>query len=298
METIGDRIAYYRTQRGLSRKETIDGICDESTLFRIEKGNSDPSIYIIQELCKKLNIPVSYIFEALNDDIKHEITFMKQRCRKHVYYEEYDRLSTELNKLHEHRKQKNIQHKSLDLFITWHQAILLRRKNNDPKSAHQLLENVISVQPVLEVEIGIMNTMGLICASLEEQESAFYYFQTCFLTLKTFPSLDDPTLFIRVGYNYASRLYFNRDYQKVMMIINELLDYLQIHQLKYMQGHIYHLLAITHGQEGDLNNTEKCMGVAITIFGNDNNVSHLEKSKKDLEMIRANNIQKKKGKML
>src|SRR5699024_8401255 len=135
--------------------------------------------------------------------------------------------------------------------------ILLRKKDNDPKSAQKLLENVISVPPVLEVEIGILNTMGLICVSLEENEKAFYYFQTGFTTLKKFPSLDDLTLFIRVGYNYASRIFFRQDYKKVLIIINELLDYLQTHHLYYMQGHIYHLSAITHGKSGDLQNMEK-----------------------------------------
>src|SRR5699024_3377946 len=209
--------------------------------------------------------------------------------------EEYDKLSTELNQLHGHRKQKNLQNKSLDLFITWHQAILLRKKDNDPKAAQKLLGNVISVQPVLEVEIGILNTMGLICVSLGENGKAFYYFQTGFTTLKKFPSLDDLTRFIRVGYNYASRLFFRQDYQKVIIIINELLDYLQTHHLYYMKGRIFHLLAITHGKKGDFRNTEKFMDLAIIIFDNENNVSYLEKSKKDLEAIRIGNLQNKEG---
>ncbi|TRM10894.1 helix-turn-helix transcriptional regulator [Lentibacillus cibarius] len=53
MGTVGDKLHYYRKKRGLSRKDLVDGVCDESTLFRIEKENHLPNIYLVEQLCRK-----------------------------------------------------------------------------------------------------------------------------------------------------------------------------------------------------------------------------------------------------
>ncbi len=37
MKGLGDRIKYYRKKKGLTRKQLSENLCDESTIFRIEK---------------------------------------------------------------------------------------------------------------------------------------------------------------------------------------------------------------------------------------------------------------------
>ena len=220
MQMIGERINYYRKKRGLSRKDLGNGICNESTLFRIEKGNSLPSMFLLEQLCQKLKIPMSVLFDMQQVDQQKSIVNLKQQCRKHVYDKEYTKLSHSLRELQALQKKTGQQNDLDHLFIIWHEAIILDKKDNQPLLAKQLLEQSLSTEPVLEIEISMINTLGLICLSLEEEDEAVHYFRQAYKAIEHLPPLDDPTLFVRVGYNYASRLYYririykNSDFHK------------------------------------------------------------------------------------
>ncbi|WP_082051244.1 helix-turn-helix transcriptional regulator [Rossellomorea aquimaris] len=53
MKIIDKNIEYYRKKAGMTRKDLAEGICDESTLFRIEKGSQNPRLDLLFEISKK-----------------------------------------------------------------------------------------------------------------------------------------------------------------------------------------------------------------------------------------------------
>lgn len=60
----GNRIAYYRIERGLSLRELshISGI-DSGTINRLENGLSMPRAKTVKALCDALGVPVSELFD-------------------------------------------------------------------------------------------------------------------------------------------------------------------------------------------------------------------------------------------
>lgn len=286
METIGKKLWYYRGKRGISRKKLVDGICNESTLFRTEKGNTLPSMFILDALCKKLNIPLSLLFDEDFPGKKHSIVYLKQRCRKHVYNKDFDNLAEDIDNFKTLIRETDLQNRFHTLFITWHEAIVLNEKYNQPVLAKQMLLNSLPNKVILETEISMMNVLGLICVSMEEKEEALSCFQKAFQAAKNIPFLEDQTLYVRIGYNLASRLYYLGNYQQVVQLADELICFLKNYHLFYLKGRTFHMLAKSHEKIGDHELAEKFMENAVAIFSIEGKKEYLQKAQKDLKEIR------------
>lgn len=64
LEKLGKKITKLREQKGLSQSE-LAVLCekDRQSINRLEKGNVNPSVYYLAEICKALNISLSKLFE-------------------------------------------------------------------------------------------------------------------------------------------------------------------------------------------------------------------------------------------
>ncbi|WP_100012149.1 helix-turn-helix domain-containing protein [Lentibacillus sediminis] len=134
METVGGKILYYRKKRGFTRSDLVEGICNESTLFRIEKGlgNKTPNMFIIEQLCQKLAIPMPMLFNESKNEKQQSIDSIKQKCRMNVYDKAYNKLKHNLNILNSLVEETESDYYYHRLFITWHEAILLKH-NKQPR---------------------------------------------------------------------------------------------------------------------------------------------------------------------
>lgn len=67
-----------RKQQGLSQIELAKGICTQATLSRFENNGQVPSLKIVVELCKKLNLSISELFPKVEIQYSEEIEKMNQ----------------------------------------------------------------------------------------------------------------------------------------------------------------------------------------------------------------------------
>ncbi|SEJ52229.1 Helix-turn-helix [Bhargavaea ginsengi] len=65
---LGMEIRKWRKLRKMTQKQLADGICNQSEISRLEKGDSYPSIDTLQAISVKLRLPLSYFFEVLIHD--------------------------------------------------------------------------------------------------------------------------------------------------------------------------------------------------------------------------------------
>lgn len=65
---IGKFIRYFRKQKHLTQTQLAMGICNKDHLYAIEKGKYEPSLYLLEELSKKLNVD---LFAYRHDIIGH-----------------------------------------------------------------------------------------------------------------------------------------------------------------------------------------------------------------------------------
>ncbi|WP_078394546.1 helix-turn-helix domain-containing protein [Shouchella patagoniensis] len=71
MYNLGKAIAEIRKSKGISQKKLAESICDQSLISKIESGSTVPTIKVIYDIAKKLNVSLNYLtrfFEVENPD--------------------------------------------------------------------------------------------------------------------------------------------------------------------------------------------------------------------------------------
>lgn len=282
LEKLGERITYYRKMRNYTRKELVEGICDESTLFRIEKGNNQPSFYIVNELCKRLNIPMTALFEKEEDN---SILSLQQQCRRYVYTKDYENLSKTLQELENVLNLTKKQTYEDRMFILWHQAIVLHKLHDESTKAKEMLLEAVPENPLLEIELSVLNTVGLICFSMAQKEDASHYFESAFHNISFDIEFKDPTLPIRVAYSYASQLYYQYKYRELIEIISSTLNYLELNYLFYMKGRLYYLLGKAYGKTNRPVVAGKQFKLALEIFKSENKEEYVRIVENEIALL-------------
>lgn len=273
MKSVGKRIREYREKRGLSLQELAEGICSPDTLWRIEKRNFSPSFFILEKISQKLSVPLRYLLDRMEDDppmktIRQEMDL----CREFVYYEEYELLHAIVEHIIELVKVLEEVPISIHIFIEWHKAILLYRKEENFAEAEDHLRTLLppTLIPVTELELGIANSLGLVLMKLSRLSEAEEIFANALRVLKELPVLEDYTLYPRITYNLLSIWYQREWYDEVIKKGYLVLYDLYRTHLTYMAGEIHHLLSLTHEKKGQLEEAVDFMERAACFFYTEN----------------------------
>jgi putative transcriptional regulator len=65
LKSLGKRIASLRERSGLNQSElALECEKDRQSINRLEKGNVNPSIYYLHQICKALNVSLTELFDS------------------------------------------------------------------------------------------------------------------------------------------------------------------------------------------------------------------------------------------
>ncbi|MFZ3591715.1 helix-turn-helix domain-containing protein [Bacillus sp. DJP31] len=287
MEDISKNIKYYRKNLGLTRKELAEGVCDESTLFRIEKGNQLPRVDVLINLCKKLNLPIEYIVNGINSDEVKMLKDIKRLCRGYVYDMNYVGLRYIIDEFHKlkDRHTLGLNLDILDRFIKWHEAILVHEDEKDNITAEKLLLAINNSKLTTEIDIGIANSLGLVWLSLNKTDDAFCIFKDAFTSLSRLPIKMDLTIYPRVGYNLAFCYYNQKEYEEAIGIAYSLLSYLESNQLSFILGKTHHMIGILNKKNGYFQCAEEHLKKAQYLFYIEDKKEYYEKVVEDIQKL-------------
>ncbi|MCY7039971.1 helix-turn-helix domain-containing protein [Streptococcus sanguinis] len=87
-QNISNLVKKYRKKRGMTQEKLAEGICTQAIISKIEKGQTNLSVDIFSELCKKLEISSKDILQILElDGIEEgdENVFIKEY--RQLYYD-------------------------------------------------------------------------------------------------------------------------------------------------------------------------------------------------------------------
>ncbi|MEL3970724.1 helix-turn-helix transcriptional regulator [Rossellomorea oryzaecorticis] len=287
MNRLGERVKAYRERKGFTRKKLAEDLCDESTIFRLEKSKQLPRLEILNGIAEKLDIPLHTLLFPHDRDLIR----LKKLCRELTYFEDYAVLEMALEEI-EKIFEFDISYTARDTkkFIDWHKAIIIHKVHKRYLEAIELLESLVDIEYAInEIDIGILNSIGLIYLDLNRYEEARHYTRHAFEKLKEIPTLvEDLTLFPRVGYNYAYILYYLEFMDEAIEIAYELLYYLKAHHLNYCLGEILHLIATVlkrKGKNQEALNYLKKASYAFKLEDSCENILIVENNIKELECI-------------
>lgn len=282
MEYIAERVKSFRVRKGLSQRELSIGICDESTIFRLEKSKILPRLDILKLICEKLEIPLSVLVFQYDD----EILRLRKLCRELTYFEDYSALEVTLEYL-QAIEEKDIE---LNKFIQWHHSIILHKhKNKGCKSLGILLKIVPDNLPQNETDIGILNSISIVYIHLKDFESALIYLKNAYNNLDLITFTYDFTALPRVKYNYAYCLYYLGNIDYCMSICLESLNYLKNNNLNYYLGEFHFILGNIYKQKGEFENSKNSFIKALTAFSLDDDYDKMAITEKKIQSIKICN---------
>jgi len=85
MRLLGSKVKQYRKQKNLSQQELADGICTQATVSLMEKKNKVPSIKIILQICRRLNISLSDVLSGLGSGMDEQFEAISVAIRREDY---------------------------------------------------------------------------------------------------------------------------------------------------------------------------------------------------------------------
>lgn len=284
MESLGSKLYEYRKLRGMSRRKLSEGICDISTLYRIENGLHHPHIQTLKLLCQRLGVPMNRLLTFIDQEEIQYIYNTKQQCRQLVYEQKFHELEQLLEEIETETKQKNLVDLDFDLFLQWHKAILLHELK---KEIQQAKIQLIKLLPktgsyVTETEIGIANSLGYIYLESNEITKAEEIYNSIIKTYDSIPFIEDKLLYVRTVYNFIYTQYQRQHLQQVFDYSFKLLNFLDANHLKIMYAEIHHLLGVTYDKVNQLPKAIKHMKKAAHLFFADEEMYYYLKSMRAL----------------
>lgn len=288
MQNVGKNLEKIRKRLGYSRKYIAENICDESTIYRIEKGQQIPRLDVLQKICRKLNVTVDYILSLHEQDTSYGyINKLKKLCREFLYRQEFESIqylieeSETLLEDYPHLDDGDFRR-----FIDWQKAILIHKIHGDPKKAKILLKKLLNNKIMNEQDIHIANSLALVLIDLEQLNDAYFLLKEGMKTLEKLPKLEDHSLYPRIAYNLGYIYFYQQEYDKCIDICHRLEYYLDSNHLFYSAGELYHLLGVSYSKKRDLENSYHYFDKAATIFYFENKQSYYIRATLALAEIR------------
>ncbi|MCK1999108.1 helix-turn-helix transcriptional regulator [Psychrobacillus psychrodurans] len=283
MNGLGKKVSYFRKTKGYTVKELANNLCDESTLYRFEQGKQIPRLEILNDICLKLEIPLKALF-PLNE----EVDKLKNLCRESIYMEDYLSLEIaleECNKVLDKISSIYVK-EEFRRFIQWHRAIIIQKRDNRPLDALHILNTLANINNCgSELDINILNSIGLIHLSLNDDNAAYKIYRVINNKIIHHKVVEDSTILPRVGYNYAHTLFNLEEFHEALKIITEVLYYLEKNQLMYSLGKTYHMKGFLSQKCGYIHEAIEDFQNSILVFTLTKEDKNLLRAKEDLADI-------------
>jgi len=288
MGSISDNIKYYRSILGLTRKELCEGICDTSTLFRIEKEEQIPRLDLLKRLSQKMEVPIEYLISGIERDDFHKIEKYKHLCRELLYIMDYKALLEVIEDFESTIKkyQHEPEFSTLDRYISWIKAVLIHKYYKEPEKSLHMLQNIYKYQLRTSLDINICNSIGLILMELSGHEKSHFYFQKSFNSIRENHQQFDPTLFPKVAYNLASCEFYLGNLHKSLSVAFKILENLEVNHRYYIYGKVKHMVGRIYEELGDLTQALIYMEHALYLFIIEGKQKYIDITQKDLDRLK------------
>ena len=206
---IGEEIRHLRKSLGMSQVELSKGICTQSQISIIEKGEGYPLASTLYLISQKLGVDINYFYEVASTpkvDYVKEVTLQLKQARREMKYDIIrDIVKAEKNNplFREIRKNKQL--------LLWHQGICEYEVSKNTELAKKLLFEAIQLthssdKVFNEREIEIYSAIAVIHFNDYENDKVIELYDMVFPHLERIPYLQDVTIMTRILYNRAKAL--------------------------------------------------------------------------------------------
>lgn len=231
---LGTLVKRRREELKLTQGELAEGVCTQALISKVERNLLNPSSKMIEKISKKLHVPVSYFYDEGSsiDPILNELEML---IRSSLNKTDYDNISYLLT-VNENMIE-NANNNYFRVFFTWIKAILVFYKQENPKKAIKILENLNDMNDLsLDLAADVLSTLGIFYYESSNYKKANDYFSLALNKNNKEISFKKK---VKIMYNYSLNLESLGNYKKALETILEAIDLLITNQSFYMLGYLY-----------------------------------------------------------
>ncbi|UCZ54171.1 helix-turn-helix transcriptional regulator [Bacillus shivajii] len=272
---VGNVIRMLRTANNFSQSDIADGICTLSEISQIEDNIKSPDSNTLHLLANRLGVDMNFFFEELESPKIHYAEDTIYLIRKFVEEKKYE----EVGQVIENERHNPIFHKPrFKQVILWHEALVVNYVKGDFKTALKLLYQALNMyQPSIhytETQIQILVSLGNLYGENDHHAKAQSYYEKAILNYEKLTKLECPKIFLRILYNLTLTFIREHKYEDALSRCEQGLQLCKETKSLYLLGEFHYQMANIHWFTGRLEEANKEMTIAATIFDYTDNIQY------------------------
>jgi HTH-type transcriptional regulator, pleiotropic regulator of extracellular virulence genes len=236
-ETLGNEIRKLRKNRNMTQAELSSGICNQSEISRLEKGNVFPSIDILHLIANKLKVPTFYFYEVLI----HENLINKKKVTEKILNLVQNKHYEEVYKIAENELQKNKCHPEFKQFLIWQYNVsgyYLKKVDSATclTELKLLLKKETYGTDILQ-DLLIKNSIANLYAEKREFKNSIKCYES--ILCANIDSREYNVLKVKVFYNLCKVLYLDNQIEHSLSKVDQAIEVLRQNHDMSLLGQIY-----------------------------------------------------------
>lgn len=281
-ESVGEKVKRLRISRNISQKVLCMGICSQSEISKIENNKIIASSYVLHQIANKLGVDSDYLYrnirQNLNNSYIQELKFQFERVRRNRDYSEMNTLLENESKNHPLLKDLYIKN-----YLIWHQGIVTYHFYNKADEALRILSSILERKHSAELDIEILNSMGIICRNENRQEEAVVHFELALNKIKELMIYSRSRLSLKISYNLSKAYSDLHLIDKSIKICNESIKHCKENEDLYLLAEFYYQLGRNLLIKGDAENGIKNWNSSIDTLKIADRTEFISLIKKEIE---------------
>lgn len=283
LRLLGEKIKFLRKEQNLTQAILSNGICTQSYLSNIEKGQTSPSAYVLDELARRLGVDLSFLLKT--DEKELYIQEMLEQVREAVARREYKLIEEIL----ENEKTNFFKNKPLTQFYYWHKGIVVFYNEGNISDSIKNIDYAIELEDDSEffsrTKLEIMISKANILMDSKMYSKAEIIYQNIYEKLTNYHERGMEKLYIRTCYNYSRILRLTQNYEKAIKICERGISACFKFDLMYALGDLYFQKGLVLRLKGRIILARKAYNKALLVFKLYKREDYIELVRKELDKL-------------
>lgn len=240
---IGKEIKTLRSALNMSQSELSNGICTQSQISKIEKGEVYPLASTLYLIAERLGVDVNYFYDLATMPQLEYVKEVYTQVRYNIEQQSFDEVFNIIN--FEKKNPLFIYNRKNKQFLLWHEAICIFSLYKDENKAHSMLDEALdltkmSTKLLGEREIEILNSKGVLYFESQKFENAIDTYKLALKHFDKIPYTHEYKIKTRLLYNKAKAQTRLNDINGSIESCRKAIDWAISHDSLYLLGDIYY----------------------------------------------------------
>jgi transcriptional regulator with XRE-family HTH domain len=240
---IGKEIKILRSALNLSQAELSEGICTQSQISKIEKGEVYPLANTLYYIAERLGVDINYFYDLATNPqlsyVKEVFTQVRESLNRCEYEEVYTIVENEKKNAFFINNRNNKQ------FLLWSEGICVYHLKKNKREALRLLQSALDLTKMTskllgEREIEILNSIAIVHFETKAYEDALKTYNYAIDNYIKIPYHHDPTIKTKLLYNKAKTLTRLNKLEESNETCKHAVKWCVKHNSMYLLGNIYY----------------------------------------------------------